>query len=124
MLATREAIHAAGLITAGVAFGVAAPLAAGDPGWFDKPIRCAQLNSTEDNAAEMDIGFWMDYFQCIHADALCITAGGWCPSIQRKPNSTTRANGCRRAGLFRAGAGRMQEAGDDHGSAHRPARRL
>ena len=52
MLATREAIHAAGLITAGVAFGVAAPLAAGDPGWFDKPMRCAQLNSTEDNAAE------------------------------------------------------------------------
>ena len=57
-------------------WGAAAPLAAGDPGWFDRPMRWAQLNSTEDDAAEMDIGFWMDYFKRIHADALCITAGG------------------------------------------------
>ena len=26
--------------------------------------------------AKMDIGFWLDYFKRIHADALCITAGG------------------------------------------------
>ena len=39
-------------------------------------MRWAQLNSTEDDAAEMDIPFWMDYFKRIHADALCITAGG------------------------------------------------
>ena len=39
-------------------------------------MRWAQLNSTEDDAAQMDIPFWMDYFRRIHADALCITAGG------------------------------------------------
>src|SRR5262245_43444251 len=44
--------------------------------WFDRPMRWAQLNSTEDDAAEMDIPFWMDYFKRIHADALCLTAGG------------------------------------------------
>ena len=44
--------------------------------WFDRPMRWAQLNSTEDDASEMDIPFWMDYFKRIHADALCITAGG------------------------------------------------
>ena len=51
-------------------------LTAAEPGWFDKPMRWAQLNSTEDDVVEMDIGFWMDYFRWIHADALCITAGG------------------------------------------------
>jgi hypothetical protein len=39
-------------------------------------MRRAQLNSTEDDVADMDIPFWMDYFRRIHADALCITAGG------------------------------------------------
>jgi hypothetical protein len=76
MITRRELIHTTGLITAGAAFGVAAPLAGSDPGWFERPMRWAQLNSTEDDAAEMDVGFWMDYFKRIHADALCITAGG------------------------------------------------
>ena len=58
-----------------IAFSAENSLAA-EPGWFDKPMRWAQLNSTEDDVAEMDIGFWMDYFRRIHADALCITAGG------------------------------------------------
>src|ERR1051326_3225366 len=44
--------------------------------WFDRPMRWAQLNSTEDDASEMDIPLWMDFFKRIHADALCITAGG------------------------------------------------
>jgi hypothetical protein len=57
------------------AFNASAQLAA-EPDWFDKPMRWAQLNSTEDDAAEMDIPFWLDYFKRIHADALCITAGG------------------------------------------------
>jgi hypothetical protein len=76
MVTRRELLQTTGLVTASVAFGVAAPLPGGDPGWFDGPMRWAQLNSTEDDAAEMDIGFWMDYFKRIHADALCITAGG------------------------------------------------
>ena len=70
----RELLTATTLTTTGAAFSLAAP--SGDSGWFDRPMRWAQLNSTEDDAAEMDIGFWMDYFKRIHADALCITAGG------------------------------------------------
>ena len=69
-------IEATGLFAASGIFGAAAPLPGADPGWFDRPMRWAQLNSTEDDAAEMDIPFWMDYFRRIHADALCITAGG------------------------------------------------
>src|SRR5205814_7186387 len=72
----RTLLTTSSLATAGAAFGWAAPLAGGDAGWFDKPMRWAQLNSTEDDPSEMDISFWMDYFKRIHADALCITAGG------------------------------------------------
>jgi hypothetical protein len=55
--------------------GAAAPLA--EPtGWFDRPMRWAQLNLTEDDPANMDLGFWLDYFGRIHADAVCLTAGG------------------------------------------------
>ena len=72
---TRRELLTTTAATAGATFAWAAPLAS-DPGWFDKPMRWAQLNSTEDDAAEMDIPFWMDYFKRIHADALCITAGG------------------------------------------------
>jgi hypothetical protein len=56
--------------------GAAAPLAGSDPGWFDQPMRWAQLNLTEDDPAKMDIGFWLAYFKRIHADATCLTAGG------------------------------------------------
>src|SRR4051812_24188590 len=71
----REALKGAVVAAATAAFSPSAQLTA-EPGWFDKPMRWAQLNSTEDDAAEMDIPFWMDYFKRIHADALCITAGG------------------------------------------------
>lgn len=56
--------------------GAAAPLAGSDQGWFDRPMRWAQLNLTEDDPAKMDTGFWLDYFKRIHADATCLTAGG------------------------------------------------
>jgi hypothetical protein len=55
--------------------GAAAPLA-NDADWFDRPMRWAQLNLTEDDPANMDIGFWLDYFRRIHSDAVCLTAGG------------------------------------------------
>ena len=75
MVTRREVLQSAAVLTGAAAFGAAAPLTA-EEGWFDRPMRWAQLNSTEDDAAEMDIPFWMDYFKRIHADALCITAGG------------------------------------------------
>jgi Hypothetical glycosyl hydrolase 6/Beta-galactosidase trimerisation domain len=54
----------------------ASPLPGVDAGWFDRPMRWAQLNLTEDDPAKMDVGFWLDYFKRIHADAACLTAGG------------------------------------------------
>ncbi len=51
-------------------------MAAGEQGWFDRPMRWVQLNLTEDDPANMDVGFWLDYFKRIHADATCLTAGG------------------------------------------------
>lgn len=54
----------------------AAPPAGADSGWFDRPMRWAQLNLTEDDPEKMDVGFWLDYFKRIHADATCLTAGG------------------------------------------------
>ena len=56
--------------------GAAAPLAPDDTGWFDRPMRWAQINLTEDDPAKMDVGFWLDFFKRIHADAACLTAGG------------------------------------------------
>jgi hypothetical protein len=56
--------------------GGAAPLPTNEQGWFDRPMRWVQLNLTEDDPAKMDVGFWLDYFKRIHADATCLTAGG------------------------------------------------
>jgi Hypothetical glycosyl hydrolase 6/Beta-galactosidase trimerisation domain len=55
--------------------GGAAAFSPAPPG-FDKPMRWAQLNLTEDDVALMDRAYWLDYFRRIHADALCLSAGG------------------------------------------------
>ena len=67
--------------TAAVSFamsapGGAAPLIGGDADWFDRPMRWAQLNLTEDDPAKMNVQFWLDYFKRIHADGACLSAGG------------------------------------------------
>jgi hypothetical protein len=54
----------------------AAAAAPPDAGWFDRPMRWAQLNLTEDDPAKMNVAFWLDYFKRIHADGTCLTAGG------------------------------------------------
>jgi hypothetical protein len=56
--------------------GGAAPLAANDSEWFDRPMRWAQLNLTEDDPAKMDRSFWLDYFKRIYANGACLSAGG------------------------------------------------
>ena len=72
MQTRREFFEAAGV----AAFSAAAPLSGSDAPWFDRPMRWAQLNLTEDDPANMDIGFWLDYFKRIHAEGVCLTAGG------------------------------------------------
>ena len=50
--------------------------AAADGDVFDRPMRWAQLTLVEDDPGKYDPKFWLDYFQRIHADAACLSAGG------------------------------------------------
>jgi hypothetical protein len=52
------------------------PVIIGNPGWYDRPMRWAQLAFVEDDPGNYDLAFWLDYFQKIHADAACLSAGG------------------------------------------------
>jgi hypothetical protein len=45
-------------------------------GWFDRPMRWAQLTLVEDDPGQYDPGFWLDYFRRTHSDAACLSAGG------------------------------------------------
>src|SRR5437870_2839282 len=47
-----------------------------EAGWFDRPMRWAQLTLVEDDPAQYDPQFWLAYFKRIHADAACLSAGG------------------------------------------------
>ena len=44
--------------------------------WFDRPMRWAQLTLVENDPAQFSPTFWLDYFTRIHADAVCLSAGG------------------------------------------------
>ena len=46
------------------------------PGWYDRPMRWAQLAFVENDPGNYDPAFWLDYFHRIHADAACLSAGG------------------------------------------------
>jgi hypothetical protein len=48
----------------------------GGAGWFDKPMRWAQLTLVENDPGHFDPQFWLDYFHRIHADAATLSAGG------------------------------------------------
>jgi hypothetical protein len=57
--------------------GEQAVSAAGTPeGWFDRPMRWAQLTLVEDDPGRYDLNFWLDYFRRTHSDAACLSAGG------------------------------------------------
>jgi hypothetical protein len=45
-------------------------------GWFDKPMRWAQLTLVENDPGRFDPKFWLDYFRRLHADAATLSAGG------------------------------------------------
>jgi hypothetical protein len=48
----------------------------GAVGWYDRPMRWAQLAFVEDDPGNYDRQFWLDYFHSVHADAACLSAGG------------------------------------------------
>jgi hypothetical protein len=45
-------------------------------GWYDRPMRWAQLTLVEDDPGDYDPQFWLDYFRRTHSDAACLSAGG------------------------------------------------
>src|SRR6476646_11465267 len=56
--------------------GLGGAAAQGADGWFDKPMRWAQLTLVENDPGRFDPQFWLDYFRRIKADAACLSAGG------------------------------------------------
>lgn len=46
------------------------------PGWYDRPMRWAQLSFVENDPGNYDLAFWLDYFKRIHAEAALLNAGG------------------------------------------------
>ena len=60
------------LAAAGTAFSQQSPAES----WFDRPMRWVQLAFVEDDPGRYNPGFWLDYFKRIHADAVCLSAGG------------------------------------------------
>ncbi|MCW5982088.1 MAG: beta-galactosidase trimerization domain-containing protein [Bryobacteraceae bacterium] len=58
------------------ALAVNAAPASGASGWFDRPMRWAQLTLVENDPAQYDPRFWLDYFKRTHSDAVCLSAGG------------------------------------------------
>ena len=47
-----------------------------DEAWFDRPMRWAQLTLVENDPGQYDQKFWLDYFNRVHSDAACLSAGG------------------------------------------------
>lgn len=45
-------------------------------GWYDRPMRWAQVAFVEDDPGNYDLAFWLDYFRRLHVDAACLSAGG------------------------------------------------
>jgi Hypothetical glycosyl hydrolase 6/Beta-galactosidase trimerisation domain len=45
-------------------------------GWYDKPMRWAQVAFVEDDPGNYDPKFWFDYFRRTHCDGACLSAGG------------------------------------------------
>ncbi len=45
-------------------------------GWYNRPMRWAQLAFVEDDPGNYNKQFWLDYFRSVHADAACLSAGG------------------------------------------------
>ena len=45
-------------------------------GWFDRPMRWAQLTLAENDPAvgQYDVEFWLDYFKRAKCDAACLSA--------------------------------------------------
>jgi hypothetical protein len=76
---TRDLNRRDFLLSGATALGAAAESTSGAAtaeGWFDRPMRWAQLTLVEDDPGKYDLAFWLDYFKRTHSDAACLSAGG------------------------------------------------
>ena len=69
--ATTAALFGSGVSSWAKSF-VDAPQA----GWYDKPMRWAQIGFAEDDPGNYDPQFWLDYFKRLHVEAVTLNAGG------------------------------------------------
>jgi hypothetical protein len=44
--------------------------------WATKPMRWMQLTLVEDDPAQFDLAFWLDYFKRTRSDGVCLSGGG------------------------------------------------
>ncbi len=49
---------------------------ANEAGWYSRPMRWAQLSFVENDPGNYDLGFWLNYFKRVHAEAAILNAGG------------------------------------------------
>ena len=73
MTTRRSFIEQSATAIAMPGFAGAAPASGG---WYDRPMRWAQLTLVEDDPGNYDPAFWLDYFRRTHSDAACLSAGG------------------------------------------------
>jgi hypothetical protein len=71
----RDFLRTAAIAGSAAALPAQTPPAATE-GWFDRPMRWAQLTLVEDDPGKYDLAFWLDYFKRTHSDAACLSAGG------------------------------------------------
>jgi hypothetical protein len=69
-LNTFETAGASPLIAAGATDGTKSA------GWYDRPMRWAQLSFVEDDPGNYSLDFWLDFFKKTHAEAALVDAGG------------------------------------------------
>jgi type 1 glutamine amidotransferase len=68
--------------------------------WQERPMRWAQLAFTDDDPGNFDPQLWLDYFKLLHADGVCLSAGGFTAYYPTKIPLHTRAPGVDQVDAF------------------------
>ena len=92
----RDFLRTAAIAGSAVALPAQTPSRATE-GWFDRPMRWAQLTLVEDDPGTYDLAFWLDYFKRTHSDAACLSAGGCVAYYPTKIPGTGRRVGHRQS---------------------------
>jgi hypothetical protein len=72
----RNFLRTASVVTASLGSRLYPAESNAGAGWYDRPMRWAQLTLVENDPGTFDLAFWLDYFRRTHSDAACLSAGG------------------------------------------------